>query len=159
MRSHLLARSHESNHGEGLVVSRVSSRAAADDCREHFFLVRTLKRKRSLPSSVDTRVAQFNRPASHAGTDEPAARAPVRSSFREIYDRTSSFVVRAARKLGVDERDLDDVTQEVFLTVYRRLSDFEGRSSVKTWVSSILSKLVQNYRRGKRRKGGMIAPE
>ncbi len=109
---------------------------------------------------MDNRLAFSNRNPSKTGAGDSAG-ARSRISFRDVYDRTFSFVLRAAKRLGVDDRDLDDVTQEVFLTVYRRLSDFEGRSSVKTWVSSILGKLVQNYRRSKRRKGGVTpqAPE
>jgi len=77
----------------------------------------------------------------------------VHPSLQEVYDQTLPFVLRKARRLGVGESDIDDLAQEVFLAVFRRLHDFEGRSSVRTWVLGILARLVQNYRRGQRRKG------
>jgi RNA polymerase sigma-70 factor, ECF subfamily len=87
----------------------------------------------------------------------PVDEAVLRPSFEEVYVQTSRFVLNKARRLGVEDSLLDDVMQEVFVAVYRRLNDFEGRSSVKTWVSGILVKLVQNYRRTQRRKGGAHA--
>jgi RNA polymerase sigma-70 factor (ECF subfamily) len=82
-----------------------------------------------------------------------AAAGAVRHSLQEVYAQTLPFVLRKARRLGVGESDIDDLTQEVFVAVFRRLHDFEGRSSVRTWVLGILARLVQNYRRGQRRKG------
>jgi len=55
--------------------------------------------------------------------------------------------------LGVVESAVDDVVQEVFVTVYRRLDQFEGRCALKTWVFGILMRVVNNYRRTRRRKG------
>src|SRR5688500_5288300 len=79
--------------------------------------------------------------------------AAVRPTFDQVYEETFAFVWRTARRLGVAESAVDDVAQEVFVTVHRRLGEFEGRCSVKTWVFSILMRVVQNYRRTRRRKG------
>ncbi len=67
------------------------------------------------------------------------------------------FVSRAVRRLGVGDSAREDVMQEVFAAVYRRLSDFEGRSSIKTWVFGILLGVVRNHRRTQRRKGRGLA--
>jgi RNA polymerase sigma-70 factor (ECF subfamily) len=80
----------------------------------------------------------------------PAAHAPL--SFSEIYEDHFDFVFRSARRLGVEEACLDDVVQDVFVTVYRRLSDFEGRSQLRTWVFGILRHTVRDLRRSQRRK-------
>jgi RNA polymerase sigma-70 factor, ECF subfamily len=77
----------------------------------------------------------------------------ARPSFEELYQQTFPFVWRTVRRLGVGDSTRDDVAQEVFVTVYRRLSEFQGRSSVKTWVFNILMGIVRNYRRSRRRKG------
>jgi len=77
----------------------------------------------------------------------------VRPSFDEVYQQTFPFVWRTVRRLGVGDSARDDVVQEVFLAVYRKLDEFEGRSSVKTWVFNILMGIVRNYRRSRRRKG------
>ena len=74
--------------------------------------------------------------------------------LEEIYDRHFDFVWRSARRMGVHEAAVDDVVQEVFLVAHRRLSGFEGRSSVKTWPFGILLRVVSDHRRRLRRKGG-----
>jgi RNA polymerase sigma-70 factor, ECF subfamily len=78
-------------------------------------------------------------------------------SFGEVYETMLPFVSRTVRRLGVGDNALDDVTQEVFVAVHRRLPGFEGRSSVKTWVFGILMGVVRNYRRTRRRKGPGLA--
>jgi RNA polymerase sigma-70 factor (ECF subfamily) len=73
-------------------------------------------------------------------------------SFALVYDQYFDFVWRSARRLGVAEASLDDVVQDVFVTVYRRLDAFEGRSQLKTWIFGILRHTVHDLRRSARRK-------
>jgi len=90
--------------------------------------------------------------------DRDSAPAPfTRPSFDQVYAATFPFVWRTVRRLGVGDSARDDVTQEVFVTVYRRLGQFEGRCSIKTWVFSIMMGIVRNYRRTRRRKGAAHA--
>ncbi len=49
-----------------------------------------------------------------------------------LFHEHAAFAWRLLRRLGVADADTDDVCQEVFLTVHRRLPDFEGRSSTRT---------------------------
>jgi RNA polymerase sigma-70 factor (ECF subfamily) len=56
-------------------------------------------------------------------------------------------VWRALRRLGVREADVEDVCQEVFVVVHRRLGDFEARSSVRTWIYGIAVRTASDYRR------------
>jgi RNA polymerase sigma-70 factor (ECF subfamily) len=55
--------------------------------------------------------------------------------------------------LGVPSNAIDDVVQDVFLAVHRRLPQFAGRCSVENWVFGILLHVVNNHRRTRRRKG------
>tara|TARA_R110002073_G_scaffold320759_7_gene496517 strand:- start:1679 stop:2407 length:729 start_codon:yes stop_codon:yes gene_type:complete len=86
---------------------------------------------------------------------EPAAIPFVVPQFREIYDQYFEFVYRGARRLGVHSRSLDDAAQDVFLVVHRRLDEFEGRSSIKTWLYGITRRVAKDYRRraGRKEKG------
>ena len=77
----------------------------------------------------------------------------VRPTFDQVYAETFPSVWRTARRLGVVDGAVDDVVQEVFVHVYRRLDRFEGRCGVKTWVFGFLVRVVNNYRRTRRRKG------
>src|SRR5688572_27133421 len=81
-----------------------------------------------------------------------AAHPAALPSFASVYDEYFAFVWRSARRLGVPESHLDDVVQDVFVTVYRRLPDFEGRSQLKTWIFGILRHTISDLRRGQRRK-------
>jgi RNA polymerase sigma-70 factor (ECF subfamily) len=81
------------------------------------------------------------------------AEGPARQlSFGEVYDEHVDFVWRSAQRLGVEEAALDDVVQQVFLVVHRRLGEFEGRSSIKTWLFAILLRAVRDHRRTLLRK-------
>jgi len=85
---------------------------------------------------------------SHASTMQRAQ--PL--EFERVYADTFDFVYRNARRLGVPENAADDVTQEVFLVVHRRLADYDERASVRSWVYGILANAVRDYRRSFRRK-------
>jgi RNA polymerase sigma-70 factor (ECF subfamily) len=54
--------------------------------------------------------------------------------------------------LGVAPGDIEDVCQEVFIVVHRRLDGFEHRSSVRTWLHGICVRVASDYRRKRRTK-------
>lgn len=79
------------------------------------------------------------------------------SSFKDVYDGTFDFVWRAARRLGVSHAAVDDVVQDTFLVVYRRLD--EPRSgALRAWIYGVLVQTARNYRRSLRRKSAHDAP-
>ena len=71
---------------------------------------------------------------------------PVLTSASVFRDH-AAFAWRALRRLGVPDSDVDDVCQEVFVVVHRKLAEFEGRSSVKTWLYGICVRSASDYRR------------
>src|SRR5207302_10408961 len=77
------------------------------------------------------------------------AREPV-PSLSEVFRQYAPFVWRALRRLGVPESDVEDVCQEVFVVVHRKLGDFEGRSSLRTWIYGICTRTASDYRRSGR---------
>ena len=89
----------------------------------------------------------------HVEARAPAAPVPLSvESFEEVYDAHFSFVWRSARALGVEEHALDDVTQEIFVTVHKRLADFEGRSTVRTWLYGLARNVVRAHRRERKKR-------
>lgn len=76
-----------------------------------------------------------------------------------MYREHFRFVWRNVRRLGIDGAQVDDVVQEVFVVVHRRLADFEGRSTPKTWLYGIVRRVVADHRRSLRRKPLGNAPE
>ena len=83
------------------------------------------------------------------------AQAPV--DFETVYRDNVRFVWRTARRLGIQAPFLDDVVQETFVVVHRRLADFGWRSTIKTWLYGIVRRVVADHRRVLRRKPGHCA--
>jgi RNA polymerase sigma-70 factor (ECF subfamily) len=67
--------------------------------------------------------------------------------FDSVFTESSPFVWRVLGRLGVARADLGDVCQEVFLVVYRRLSDYDGRAPVRSWLYGICVRTAADYRR------------
>lgn len=80
--------------------------------------------------------------------------APV-PAFRAVYEAHFDFVWRVARRAGVPESVCDDAVQEIFLVVHRKLPEFEGRASLRTFVYAIARRVARDQRekRGHRSLG------
>ena len=58
-------------------------------------------------------------------------------AFDEVYERFGEMVYNLALRLAGNREEAADLTQEVFLRIYRHLGSFGGRSTLKTWVFRI----------------------
>jgi len=68
-------------------------------------------------------------------------------SFDEIYRAELAYVWRTLRRLGVPEKDVEDVTHDVFVVVSRRLRDYDARRPLKPWLFGIAFRLASEDRR------------
>src|SRR6185436_17623281 len=66
--------------------------------------------------------------------------------FAELYDDWFDEVFRWLRALGAPAADREDLAQEVFLVVRRRLPDFDGRN-VAGWLYQIARRQVLRHKR------------
>ncbi len=64
-----------------------------------------------------------------------------------VFRAHGPFVWRVLRKLGIPEADVPDLCQEVFVVVHRKLPEFEGRSSLTTWLYGICLRTASDHRR------------
>lgn len=80
---------------------------------------------------------------------------PEQESFEAVYAEYFPFVWRCLRSLGVGAATLDDAAQDVFVVVHRRLSTFQGESSLRSWLFGIIRNVASNHRRSVHRKGGV----
>jgi RNA polymerase sigma-70 factor, ECF subfamily len=78
--------------------------------------------------------------------------------FRQVYVQHFQFVWRSLRLLGVPPESLEDAAQDTFAVVSRQLADFEGRSSLSTWIFAIGQRVAANHRRTRRRKLLQLRP-
>lgn len=80
--------------------------------------------------------------------DLEAEQGPL--TFDAVYQSHAETVARWAARLGGPGADVEDLTQEVFLVVNRRLAEFRHQSRVSTWLFSITARIVANDRRRRR---------
>jgi RNA polymerase sigma-70 factor, ECF subfamily len=77
---------------------------------------------------------------------KPVAEPTASLHFRAIYDRWFDEVSRWVRAMGGPESDAEDLVQDVFVVVHRRLPDFDGEN-VAGWLYQIARRRVRDFRR------------
>ena len=98
--------------------------------------------KRSLsPEKLDV---ELGGPEGSGGRQSTSPTPPL--EFDAIYEQWFEEVLRWIRAMGGPEADRDDLVQDVFLVVYRRLPDFDGKN-VGGWLYQIARRKVRDFRR------------
>lgn len=94
-------------------------------------------------------VLRFGRWFGWLGGDRSTPTAPEQPPLNvtTIHKEHADFVFRALQWLGVRPADLQDVSQEVFICVHRRLKTFDRTKSIRAWLFGICRKLADHYRR------------
>jgi len=91
-----------------------------------------------------------------SATDEQllaAARRGDDEAFHTLVDRHAGVLFRLAWSLVGNAADAEDVLQETLVGAYQHMRRFQGRSTVKTWLTRILMRQAARLyrRRGRRR--------
>jgi RNA polymerase sigma-70 factor (ECF subfamily) len=73
-----------------------------------------------------------------------------RCAFEELLDRYETRVYRLTLRYANCVQDAEDITQEIFLGIYRNIGTFKGHSSLSTWVYRVAVNHCLEYRRRKR---------
>lgn len=69
------------------------------------------------------------------------------AAYEQLIERFQGPVYNLACRLLNDSADAGDVTQEVFLKIFRSVSNFRGESTLRTWVYRIAVNESHNRRR------------
>jgi RNA polymerase sigma-70 factor, ECF subfamily len=77
------------------------------------------------------------------------------TAFRELYDRFSPMVFNLSLRLSGDPVRAQDLSQEIFLRVWKGLPRYRGGSSLKTWIYRI----ALNHCRGRLRRRSLEIEE
>lgn len=72
-------------------------------------------------------------------------------AFNEIVNRYSCKIYRLALKYTENERNADDIMQEVFLTLVEKLGTFRNKSKFSTWLYSLTKNTSLMYLRKNRK--------
>jgi RNA polymerase sigma-70 factor (ECF subfamily) len=89
-------------------------------------------------------------------------RADAALRIEDVYDDHASFVWSTLQRLGVPPNDAEDLLQEVFLVVHRRLPEYDAsRGELRGWLWGICVRTVQGWRKRahRRRERVMDPPE
>jgi len=86
-----------------------------------------------------------------------------RSAFKVLYEKYQQPVFNTAYRLLGDRMRAEDVTQEVFVSIYQKLGSFNFDSAFKTWcyritVNACYDIMRKQERRSKYNKG-LMEPE
>ena len=61
-------------------------------------------------------------------------KAGNQQSFEELVSRYSAKAFGLATRMTKNQEDAEEVLQDVFVTVYRKIDGFEGKSSFSSWL-------------------------
>jgi RNA polymerase sigma-70 factor, ECF subfamily len=75
---------------------------------------------------------------------------PEALDFDTCYASHAKTVHRWVRRLGGRDVDVDDLVQEVFCVVHRRLPEWDGQGKLSTWIFRITHHVVRNWNRKRR---------
>ncbi len=84
-------------------------------------------------------------PAATAAAN-PLRSLPDGAEFAALYEEHSKAVYYLALRFLADPQKAEDVTHDVFLKVYRKLGEFRGESSLRTWLYRITINHCQNLK-------------
>lgn len=73
-------------------------------------------------------------------------KAPKSTLFDRIYEQRFDDVLRWVRAFGVPAAEQEDLVQEIFIIVHRRLVSFDGRN-LSAWLYRITQRRVRDFKR------------
>lgn len=77
-------------------------------------------------------------------------------TFDEVYEEHFDYVYRVVVRLAGREQ-AEDLAQDVFAVVHRRLGEFEGRARITTWLFQIAYRVVGAHIRRERLRRALLA--
>lgn len=75
----------------------------------------------------------------------PAARTDADVLYEQVVRDHSAAIRRVARAYERDASLAEDLSQEVFLAIWRSLGSFEHRSSARTWIFRVAHNVAVSY--------------
>lgn len=73
-------------------------------------------------------------------------------AFHVLVKKYQKQVYWHVRKMVIDHDDANDITQEIFIKIYKSLENFRGDSQLYTWIFRIASNESINFLNKKRRR-------
>lgn len=83
-------------------------------------------------------------------SSRPTTDGALADAFRATFEAEFGYVCRSLRRLGVSSGDVQDIAQELFVTVHRSWADYDPSRPLRPWLFSYALRYAANYRRLKR---------
>ena len=77
--------------------------------------------------------------------------------FEALFMAHHAYVRRSLSYFGVGGESVDDLAQEVFLVLHRRLAEFDPSRDIRSWLFGIARRVAQTHRRGMARAERKLA--
>jgi RNA polymerase sigma-70 factor (ECF subfamily) len=74
------------------------------------------------------------------------------AAFQLVYASEFLYVWNSARRLGVAEADLPDLTHDIFVQALRSLPDYDAARPLRPWLFGIALRVVSGFRRLERHR-------
>jgi RNA polymerase sigma-70 factor, ECF subfamily len=78
--------------------------------------------------------------------------ASSEAEFRQLFESHYDYVWCSLRRLGVQPRDLEDLTHDVFLEVHGKLDCYDRTRPMKPWLFAFALRFASDYRKLARHK-------
>ncbi len=92
-----------------------------------------------------------------------SARSGDGAAFKTLYERYYQLVFRTAYRLLGERMSAEDMTQEVFIKIHRKLHSFDFNASFQTWCYRITVNTCYDIMRKQKRRGqfnkGSVEPD
>ena len=97
-----------------------------------------------MESSRPDQIGQV-RPRPLANVAEAAVAAPP--TFPQLFEEQASYVWAALKRLGIRHSDLEDLTHDVFVQVFRQLDQYDPARPMKPWLFGFAFRIASQHRR------------
>jgi RNA polymerase sigma-70 factor, ECF subfamily len=71
----------------------------------------------------------------------------LRTRFEAVFETEFSYVWSSLRRLGIPERDLEDVTHDTFMIVYKHFGSYDVSRPIKPWLFAFTCRVAADYRK------------
>lgn len=99
---------------------------------------------------------EVNPSCASADLPGPPAAAPA---FEAVYEAEVDAVWRYVRRLGVEERDLEDVVHDTFVVAHRQYGTFDPTARPRPWLFGIAFRVVSHHHRRARVRNEALTGE
>lgn len=94
-----------------------------------------------------------------SGSTKEKHASDIPQTAEHIFEEYAAWVSQLARRLLGNDADADDVTQDVFMQVVRKLPSFRGEAAFPTWLYRVTVNVALSYRRKRAARREHRVPE